>query len=579
MKNPMWKAAEAAYLLLLPPILYVLLDISLVNQDNFVDPLFYTGYGRIFPLLYELHGWPYYAVRFPVIALNELFTLTLPPLLGYAALRYLIVVLSGGLLYLWARQRFGVSVAALSYLFLIANPLFLRIILWDLTIFISVPMALAGISVWMTDWRRTALNRFVAGMLFLFSVTSHAFTGTALLVFLIVVGIRRLVQREVRDLLRFDIAMTGLGALVAFGLGVLYYYLRLGVFEPLKIITVTASVVGVGHNYGLDHSARSLEWLAREYHVYVPLLCILALAATRRLRLSLRSDQDLVWWFALAYGTAYALYQFAAGSFVLETFYYFSHLTLIVYLAVPVIMDAALRGLLPARRAVAVAAVAAVLVLLPLAEGLMPSMIDRVQAVARTGTDGALWATFACVVLALSMLFPIGPSGAVGIARVVVIFAVAQILTLVSPSHRVIYSSSHEAREHGVYRATIDFLDLYGAYGGSDSRTLVWYPRNQFSGQAIASSVLLYTFHQPWSGEGLPVIDTGTLERLAQIKPRYLLLMSEDSSQIDAGRAALRQNAVETRLLEARDGGDAAYRTYFELHEICSAPGLPAGGC
>jgi hypothetical protein len=124
---------EIAFFLLTPVFAVFLFDISLINQDGAIDPWLYVGYGRNFPLLHALYGWTYYSARFPVMILNGAFLKFPDPIVGYIALRYLLLLLCGIPLYLWARHCFGVAIAIASYLFLFCNPLFPRVVLWDLT--------------------------------------------------------------------------------------------------------------------------------------------------------------------------------------------------------------------------------------------------------------------------------------------------------------------------------------------------------------------------------------------------------------------------------------------------------------
>ena len=212
--------AEWLLVLLAPLAAWWLFGIVLINQDSFIDPWIYVGYGRAFTVFQTMFGWPYYAVRFPVVMLNALFLTGDHPLIGYAALRYLLLLSCAIPLYLWSRKTFGRSAAALGYLFLICNPLFPRIILWDLTTFVSVPMALAGMALWL--WSDRASSRFLSGVLMMASIASHAFTGSAIATFLAVQAVRRLRSRELGGLLRNDVLATALGAATTFGVGCLY---------------------------------------------------------------------------------------------------------------------------------------------------------------------------------------------------------------------------------------------------------------------------------------------------------------------------------------------------------------------
>ena len=67
-------------------------------------------------------------------------------------------MLAGIPLYLLANRHFGRAAAACGYLFLFCNALFLRVLLWDLTPFVSVPLAVAGIAIWLLAEKRRWLG-------------------------------------------------------------------------------------------------------------------------------------------------------------------------------------------------------------------------------------------------------------------------------------------------------------------------------------------------------------------------------------------------------------------------------------
>ena len=216
------RVAEWLLILLAPLAAWLFFGIVLINQDGLVDPWLYLGYGRAFTILQAAFGWSYYAVRFPVMILNGWFVGADHPLIGFAALRYLLLLTCGIPLYFWARAAFGMVAAVVGYLFLVCNPLLFRILLWDLTTFVSVPMALAGMAVWLSSDRPG--SRVVSGALMTAAMASHAFTGTAILTFLTVQAVKRIRASQWKKLLRDDVLATALGAAVCLGVGCLYYY-------------------------------------------------------------------------------------------------------------------------------------------------------------------------------------------------------------------------------------------------------------------------------------------------------------------------------------------------------------------
>src|SRR5262249_36110355 len=121
-----------------------------------------------------------------VIFLSHEFTQALGPMAGYVALRYAILVFVGGLLFVWARRTFGIGIATLSYLFLLCNPFFPRLLLWDYVQYLSVPLALAGMLVWYIPTQHPIVRAAAAGFLFSAAIASHFFVASAVGIFMVV---------------------------------------------------------------------------------------------------------------------------------------------------------------------------------------------------------------------------------------------------------------------------------------------------------------------------------------------------------------------------------------------------------
>jgi hypothetical protein len=557
---------EIAFFLLTPVFAVFLFDISLINQDNYVDPWFYTGYGRIFPLMHALFGWTYYSARFPVIILNGAFLKFPDPIVGYIALRYLLLLLCGIPLYLWARHFFGVAIAVASYLFLFCNPLFPRIVLWDLTTFVSIPFALAGMALWLLPMRSLALNRLLTGFLFCTSIGAHAFTGTAIGTFLITEALRRLIHKDLRKLFLYDVLLTGFGVLLCLAIGSLYYYYNIGSFDPMVIISITADAARKGNQYAITHSTASLAWLSTQYHVYVPYLLILVTGAGLRRKLLSNEIAARVWTFSATYGAAYAIYQLIFGSFVLETFYYFAHLTLIVYLLFPVCLFLILRSTPPWQQPLAAAIPVLLLVAVPTLTRFVPPFIDEVQTAALGSLTIAGLTVALCILCAgLTWLATRRPTFAMlAVASMVTIVQLAPMIT-----HRAIYANPRrEAKELGVYRAAVEMLDVFSTYAQPTTKVMLWYPGSEFSLGSIASTVLLFTFHEPWKGQGMPSFGDFERERLRDPGLRYIMLMSQKPGAVTEGLKALTREGLTIREVTRRTIGAEGFSADLVLVEI-----------
>ncbi|MGH7102952.1 MAG: hypothetical protein ACREFJ_11200, partial [Acetobacteraceae bacterium] len=221
-------APEIAFLLLAPVAAVIVFHISVINQAGYVDPEFYTGYGYSFARMWREFGPTYYAIRFPVIFLNEIFQRIGHGLAGYELLRLLIFWGCGIPLFLMTRRLYGAAIACAAYAFLFLNPLLPFAVLWDLTIFVSVPAALSGMAFWHLRAKRTLILSTISGFLFCVSVNSHAFTGTAILLFLMVEFAFAMAAPSGRRGMPRDIAGLIIGSAACMALGLLFFWVQVG---------------------------------------------------------------------------------------------------------------------------------------------------------------------------------------------------------------------------------------------------------------------------------------------------------------------------------------------------------------
>ena len=557
---------EALVVAIAPVATWGVLRFSLFNQDGYIDPWFYTGYGQIFQSMHENFGWPYYAVRFSVIALNEAASL-LPPDLGYAILRYLLVLLCGVPLYLWARASFGRGVALLSYLFLFWNPLLPRILLWDLTTFVSVPAALAGMALWLLA-DRTAL-RFLAGFLWMASLAAHPFTGTAIGTFVAIQAIRRLRAREFLRLVVRDVLLPGAGAVVCLVLGLLYYRWRIGAFDPGALLRVTLDAISVGNQFAAAHRTPVATWLLREYYVFVPLLCVVLGAVLLRRRLAENTPVASVWWFAAAYSLVYAVYQFVFGRFVLETFYYFAHLTPVVFLLVPIILSEIASTAPASSRKRVVVAAAIALALIPMINRIAPARVASLD-------TSAIHSPAAAAGLAAAGLFVFGAAGWLirrgrgTMAAVALFLLLVQTLTFLHPPHQSVFDSRRAARERDLYLAASAMLKVFESYSRADAPVRLWYCSTDYSLTSMASSVLLFTLHQAFETSRqscLPRIELYE-RRLLLNPPAYVMMLDETGSSFTARDEALTSEGFSLQEITSQTIGGSTFHARLRLVQL-----------
>jgi hypothetical protein len=269
----------------------------------------------------------------------------------------------------------------------------------------------------------------------------------------------------------------------------------------------------------------------------------------------------------LLYTCFYVLYQFVLGKFVLETFYYFAHLSVIVYLLVPLLVGTMVERRADSRWLISMSfgvGLAAVPFLFTQAPRLGTAFLDSLR--------GSLWAAFAylaiCAVF-LAVLWRKATSnyttGALALAAALLL----QFPSFVESAHRYVFDSSRAAREYGVYRATIQYLALYCDYDRRDAQLLLWIPKKWPSLVSLSFSTLAAnSLGDPWATEGMPLVGERERKKLRDPATRYLLLLSEREEEVAQGRASLVAEGIQFSLVRTLQLGDHSYSVVGELIEI-----------
>lgn len=555
-----------------PVAAYFILRICLINQDRYVDPWFYTGYGREFKLLLQIHGWNYFAARFPVILLELITSKNLDPILGYAFLRYFLVLLCGVPLYLWARRCFGLPHAIAAYLFLLCNPLFPRLLLWDLTPFVSVPMALAGITCWLLPARHCGVTRGLSGFAFCASIASHAFTGSAIAAFLLVEFTRRLLRREYMKLIVLDMAVPLAGAVLCAAIGLACYYTILGPFDPMPLLTVTLSAIRQGNQYAASNATALNTWIWTNSNVAIPALLLGFVAACAGRELFKESAVSRVWWFSLLYSSGYVIYQFWLHRFVLETFFYFFHLTLVVYLLFPACLYLITRNLPNNRRALPVALATTLLILMPVFKSVFVIEPETFKNFFDHYATASIVAALAAVVAIYRMRW-LANAGVATIFAIGLTYAV-QVLGLSAPAFAIVYSNPGQAREFDLYRAAVDMLNVFAEYARPGKRVMPWFPASELSiSYSLMSATILDGVSRPLEKEGgLPAIGDYERERLRAPDAGYVMILSEDPRLIAEGKRALIEDGFSFRDVTSRMIGGAHFKASLDLIKLTRSP-------
>jgi hypothetical protein len=367
--------------------------------------------------------------------------------------------------------------------------------------------------------------------------------------------------------------MTAIGAAACLVSGYLYYRWRIGPFDPTELLTVTLNAISAGNEYAAANRTPVMTWLLREYHVLVPPTCVVVSAALMRRRLFENTAVSSVWWFGAAYTFLYAVYQFVFGRFVLETFYYFGHLTLVVYLLVPVILSELSSAVPVARRRILVVAGLA-LAIMPVVNRLAPARIASFDILAVHNPVIAL-------ILAGVGLFLVVAAGWLihrgrgAVATTVVFVLLVQALTFLNTRHQYTFDSRQAPRERDVYLATTAMLKVFASYSKRHAPVRLWYCSREGSLASVASAVLLFTLHHQFE-EGdascAPRLGAYEQQRLSD-PPAYVMMLDGTGVSFPARDASLRAAGFSPQEVLSQTIGGGSFHTKLRLVRLTRSPG------
>ncbi len=554
------RTAEATCVALLPIIAVWLFDISIIDQESYVDPYFYTGYAQSFERMWEVFGQTYYAARFPVMFLNTATQQLAPGFGGYAVAHYISFLVGAIPLYLLARRHFGLTVAAASYAFLVLNPLFPRIINWDLTTSLSIPAGLSGIALWLLAKRPWGIAVFGAGFMFAVALNSHIFTGTAIGIFLATEFLFSLFRS--RGILAFIVktSTAAAGAVTCVLLGLWFYQATVGPVTPGELWAVTANAMKAGRRYAETHYVPLADYYARNYEIYVPLVMTAAAVVLNRRRLFSDTLDARITWFGVAYLGAYVVAVFVLRMNIVQYFWYFGHLTIAVFLIVPVV----LRQIADKAGSTVIPWFIGTLAVISLTVTIAFQTINRMAIeAAENGAVGL--AVLGLGALAVALLIV---RHRLAVTAGAVLCAIVVQASYLSWTHLSVYNRAENASERPLFEIIREYHRLLNRYDKPATRVRTWYQTSNVRLLSVASSNLLFTLQSPWNGPGMP--DVGQAERslLIEERTRYVLLIADDLERVDAGLQALTAAKVPFTRTETGSWGYAPAQVSVALIEL-----------
>jgi hypothetical protein len=252
---------------------------------------------------------------------------------------------------------------------------------------------------------------------------------------------------------------------------------------------------------------------------------------------------------------------------VLEQFYYFSHLSVVVYLLFPACLYLIANKLKLRSQMIVIGIAIAMLFLTAMYPAhfiLEPTSFK--QAITSFKTLS--------LTVGIGIIFGIYSIGRfTKVASIMSAYAVAvvfgvQTLAFAAPAFSRMYSNANEQYEYEVYRAAVEMVRVFASYTRPSERVMLWYPTEEYSIGSIASTVLLYSINKNFEGNGLP--DLGDYERssLGLPKLKYVMMLSENRELIAKGKDALIGDGYHFRDVEHRTVGGANFSANLDLIEL-----------
>jgi hypothetical protein len=532
---------------LLAPLLGVLaLRAPVVNALAYRDPYFYSGYGWTLRHHVEVFGWFYYSIRFTASLPIGWTTALFGPVGGYLVLRYVILAGTGALLYLCVRRFASVWVACASVLLLALSAFYMRMVLWDYTTFVELPLTIAAAATWHLGATRRSvlLTGLATGVLVATAVFSNPMAWLVIPSLYGVEAVAALRGRwpAVRTFIERSV-LSLVGAAIVFVAGWLAYRVILGSLPAEQMVKPTLDFAKQNSTLSQPFQIPARDWLAHEPRVYAPVLMCLAMVVVCGRSLLANTIYARVGQFAIAYTLVVWAYRKLATSAIIETWWSYNLTAVTLCFGSAVLLHhLATRDRGP--RAVVGAVLAGTLVTDLVVRSLNTKSLGLYDDV-RSHLVVLVAVLLLAAAAAVTMRLVRSTAG-----RAVAAAAFAAIVTFVSltPAGHIgvrrpgEFSPFPAHIELDGYAAAYKMNELITRDDQPDSRTLIW---STYAG--LASIGWTNLPHQnggiddPEAPTPAPELTPVELGLLRYPTTRRVLLMAEDRNQVAPGLAALRR--------------------------------------
>jgi hypothetical protein len=482
----------------------------------------------------------------------------------------LLAVGSGAAVYLCVRRFSTVPVAIGAAALLYLNPFFSRMLLWDYANFVAVSAGVAGLALWWWSEGRGLIWTLLPGAALASAVFANIIVSTALVVLFAVetlAAIRISRQAVVRLASRLAIAGASAGAVFTAGFSV---YLRFAALSPDDLLRPTIEFVRSNEENSSLYQRPLEEWLGHEFRIWVPVVISVALVAVLRRKVLGTQLTARIAQVCIGYTAFLWIYRFTVTSSVLETWWAFNMVVLVLAPALGVLVDAATadaRARSRALLAVAVCGLAALLIRTfdGAAEDLYRAISDRPR---------VLFALVALAVGAALLLAARRP--AIRLAALGGVFLAATTMawapSVLDGRGETGVFVTNEDLEWDAYDGAKRFIELVRDYDARGHRVYTWYPDT--GGITNIGWTTLPQLGQTVQLLGTPArldrLEALGRARLLQQDAAYVLAMSPRPNDVTAARQALRSAGFQGRTV--KQGALADGRMRYVLIELTRKP-------
>jgi hypothetical protein len=545
-----------------PALCVLALRLPLVNQLDYADAWFYSGYAWVPKHHFAVFGWTYFSVRFPAILSIGLFERAFGTHAGYVLLRYLLAVGSGAAVYFCVRRFARVLPSLAASLLLYLNPFFSRMLLWDYSGFFAVAAGVAGFALWWwSDGRRLGWT-LLAGTALGAAVFANPVVATAVLVLVVVEALAAARRgRKAAVSLAYRFAVAAGGAAAVFFAGYLSYRTIVPSAHIDDLVRPTIDFLRSNSENSAPYQRPASEFLLHELRIWPPVVSSVALIAVLRREVLSTDVPARIAQACIAYVVFLWVYRFTVTSSVIETWWAYDFVIVFMAPAVGVL----LYGLGRHPRGQRLWAIVAL--------GTATAGALVIRTASGTGVDAYRYIADHAVLIYL--LVGVGLAAAVSIsvrntfARLAGSFLLVATLTVMLWAPSVFDGRgttgifvTDGGTEWRVYPAARQFINLVRDYDAPQSRVYTWY-----SATHGPTSIGWTTLPQ----EGQTVQELGLSTRLDRLEPlgrarlqqpdaAYVMVLSTRSVELRAAEHALDAGGFRDRLVRQGALGSSGIR-------------------